>query len=115
KTSEDDFVIPGLKPGQPLSQHVMKTLMREMGYGGTATAHGFRASFKTWASAETDFPTEAIELALSHKIGGRLEAAYQRGDLLEKRRLLSKAWGDFCLSLMSPSHSKDERGTETTG
>src|SRR5262249_16380914 len=103
QTSDEDFIFPGLKPGQPLSQHVMKTLMRDMGYNGTATAHGFRASFKTWATEQTDFPYEAIELALSHKIGGRLEAAYWRGELLEKRRLLSKACGDFCLTLCPPS------------
>jgi integrase len=46
KRSEDDFVFPGLKTGKPLSQHVMKTLMRCMGYAGIATAHGFRSSFK---------------------------------------------------------------------
>jgi integrase len=105
KSSEDDFVFPGRKPGQPLSQHVMKTLMRAMGYNGVATAHGFRSSFKDWAHEQTDFPTEAIELALAHAVGNKVEAAYRRGDLLEKRRLLSKAWGDFCLGLTPLSAS----------
>jgi integrase len=50
KSSDDDFVFPGRKPGQPLSQHVMKTLMRAMGYNGVAIAHGFRSSFKDWAT-----------------------------------------------------------------
>jgi integrase len=104
KGSEDDFVFPGRKAGKPLSQHVMKTLMRYMGYNGVATAHGFRSAFKDWATEQTDFSNEVIELALAHSIG-KVEAAYRRGDLLEKRRLLSKAWGDFCLGLTSPSAS----------
>ena len=99
KSSEDDFVFPGIKPGQPIGQHVMKTLMRYMGYTGIATAHGFRSTFKDWATEQTDFRTEAIELALAHAVGSKVEAAYRRGELLEKRRLLSKAWGDFCLGL----------------
>jgi integrase len=105
KSSEDDFVFPGRKPGRPLSQHVMKTLMRYMGYTGIASAHGFRSSFKDWATEQTDFSTEAIELALAHAVGNKVEAAYRRGDLLEKRRLLSKAWADFCLGLTSPAAS----------
>jgi len=73
--------------------------MRYMGYTGIATAHGFRSTFKDWATEQTDFRTEAIELALAHAVASKVEAAYRRGDLLEPRRLLSKAWGDFCLGL----------------
>jgi integrase len=99
KRSEDDFVFPGIEPGKPIGQHVMKTLMNLMDYNGIASTHGFRSSFKDWATEQTDFSTEAIELALAHTVGNKVEAAYRRGDLLEKRRLLSKAWGDFCLGL----------------
>ena len=105
KRSEDEFVFPGIKPGKPIGQHVMKTLMNYMGYNGIASTHGFRSSFKDWATEQTAFPTEAIELALAHAVGNRTEAAYRRGDLLEKRRLLSKAWGDFCLGLTSVAAS----------
>jgi integrase len=105
KRSEDEFVFPGIKPGKPIGQHVMKTLMNYMGYNGIASTHGFRSSFKDWATEETDFPTEAIELALAHAVGNKVEAAYRRSDLLEKRRLLSKAWGDFCLGLTSVAAS----------
>jgi integrase len=105
KGNEDDFVFPGRKIGRPLGQHVMKTLMRYLGYTGIASAHGFRSSFKDWAHEQTDFSTETIELALAHAVGNKVEAAYRRGDLLEKRRLLSKAWGDFCLGLTFPSAS----------
>ena len=83
----------------------MKTLMRDMGYNGVATAHGFRASFKDWATERTNFRTEAIEMALAHAVGSRVEAAYRRGDLLEERRLLSEAWGKFCLSFWLPADS----------
>jgi hypothetical protein len=48
---------------------------------------------------------QAIELALAHAVGNKVEAAYRRGDLFEKRRLLSKAWGDFCLGLTPPTAS----------
>ena len=105
KNSEDDFVFPGRKPGRPLGQHVMKTMMRDMGYNGVATAHGFRSSFKDWATEQTEFSTEIVELALAHAIGV-VEPAYRRGDLLEKRRLLSTAWAGFRLGLTSPSVSK---------
>ena len=122
KRSDDDFVFPGLKPGKPTGQHVMKTLMRDMGYNGIATTHGFRSSFKDWATEQTDFPTEPIELALAHAVGNKVEAAYRRGDLLEKRRLLSKAWGDFCRGLTPveasnlisfPAPVPDARATQT--
>jgi hypothetical protein len=53
----------------------MKTLMRYMGFNGIASTHGFRSAFKDWATEQTDFPTEAIELALAHSIG-KVEAAY---------------------------------------
>jgi integrase len=122
KRSEDEFVFPGLEPGKPIGQHVMKTLLRFMGYNGIATTHGFRSSFKDWATEQTDFPTEAIELALAHAVGNKVEAAYRRGDLLEKRQLLSKAWGDFCLGLTPlaasnvvpfPGPVSDDRTTQT--
>jgi integrase len=105
KRSEDDFVFPGIEPGKPIGQHVMKTLMNLIGYKGIASTHGFRSSFKDWATEQTDFSNEAIELALAHTVGNKVEAAYRRGDLLEKRRLLSKAWGDFCLGLTPPAAS----------
>ena len=63
--------------------------------GSEATVHGFRSSFKDWASETTNFPNEVSEMALSHRIANQVEAAYRRGDLLEKRRHLMQAWTDF--------------------
>ena len=62
-----------------------------------ATAHGFRSTFRDWVSEETDFPGEVAEMALAHAIGSKVEKAYRRGKLLEKRRELMNAWAVFAL------------------
>lgn len=62
-----------------------------------ATAHGFRSTFRDWCAEETDFPGEVAEMALAHTIGSKVEAAYRRGHLLEKRRELMDAWAKFAL------------------
>jgi integrase len=89
------FVFPGSKPGQPLSNMAFLMLLRRMGRGDL-TAHGFRATFKTWASERTGFQNEIVEIALAHVVGSKVEAAYRRGDLFEKRRRLMDAWTEFC-------------------
>jgi integrase len=63
---------------------------------GRLTGHGFRATFKTWATERTNFPREVIEAALAHVAGDKIEAAYQRGDLFDKRRRLMTAWSEYC-------------------
>jgi len=60
------------------------------------TVHGTRASFKTWASDQTLFQNEVIEASLAHAVGGKVEQAYQRGSMFEKRRRLMDAWAEFC-------------------
>jgi integrase len=60
------------------------------------TAHGFRSTFRDWAAETTNFPREAAEAALAHAIGDKVEAAYRRGDLFEKRRKLMDAWSAYC-------------------
>ena len=62
---------------------------------GAVTAHGFRATFKTWSAEATGFPSEVVEMALGHAVGNKVEAAYQRGDMMEKRRSLMNAWSAF--------------------
>lgn len=71
----------------------MTMLLRRMGVN--ATAHGFRSAFRDWASEQTDFPREVCEMALAHSVENKVEAAYRRGDLLEKRRELMQRWADF--------------------
>ena len=60
------------------------------------TVHGFRATFKTWASEMTAYPNFVVEMALAHAIPSAVEAAYQRGDLIEKRRRLMEDWAKYC-------------------
>jgi integrase len=60
--------------------------------------HGFRSTFRTWASEHTQFPREVCEMALAHTLNDKVEAAYNRGDLLEKRRLLMNEWDAFIQS-----------------
>ena len=66
--------------------------------GVAATVHGFRSTFADWAAEQTDFPREVREMAPAHAVGDRVEAAYRRGDLFEKRRRLAEVWSDFCAS-----------------
>ncbi len=91
----DAFVFPGGKTGKPLSNMAFLMLLRRMGRGDL-TAHGFRATFKTWASERTSFQNEIVEAALAHVIGGKVEQAYRRGDMFEKRRRLMQQWATFC-------------------
>ena len=89
------FVFPGGKAGKPLSNLAMLMLMRRMGRADL-TAHGFRATFKTWASERTSFQNEIVEASLAHVVGGKVEQAYMRGDLFDKRRRLMDAWASYC-------------------
>ena len=60
------------------------------------TVHGFRSTFRDWAAERTNFPNEVAEAALAHAISDKVEAAYRRGDLFEKRVQLMNAWARFC-------------------
>jgi integrase len=91
----DAAAFPGRKHGTPLSNMAFLMLLRRMGHGDL-TAHGFRATFKTWASERTSFQNEVVEAALAHVIGGKVEQAYRRGDLFDKRRKLMEAWATYC-------------------
>ena len=93
---QSEFVFQGDKPKRPLSTMAFAMLLRRMGVD--ATTHGFRSSFKDWATERTSFPHELSEMALAHAIKDKTEAAYRRGDLLEKRRQLMTAWARFCAS-----------------
>jgi integrase len=62
------------------------------------TVHGFRSTFRDWAAETTAYTAELSEMALAHNIGSKVEAAYRRGDLFEKRRRLMADWGQYCLT-----------------
>jgi integrase len=74
--------------------------LRRMGRGDL-TAHGFRSTFSSWAHAQTAYPSDVIEMALAHTIGDRVKAAYQRDDLITKRRMLMADWARFCATVAS--------------
>ena len=88
------MVFLGHKANRPLDKMVMPKLIDAMGYSNI-TIHGFRSSFRTWATERSNFPREICEAALAHIIGDKSEQAYQRSDALEKRRKLMEAWGTF--------------------
>ena len=90
----DALIFPGMKRDKPVSDMTLTKVMRDMDL--TAVPHGFRSSFKDWASETTSFPNELSEAALAHAIPNKSEAAYRRGNLLEKRRGLMDAWADYC-------------------
>ena len=94
RTQGSDLVFPGTVRGKPLSDMTLTKVLRDMGLD--CTAHGFRSSFRDWVSEETTFDGTVAEAALAHAIENKVEAAYRRGNLLEKRRALMAAWGDYC-------------------
>jgi integrase len=90
-----EFVFPGWKAGTGLSDGAMLALLRKMDVG-PYTPHGFRSTFRDWAAEEAhQFSNETIELALAHTIKNKAEAAYRRGDQLERRRELMAAWSKY--------------------
>lgn len=90
---ESPFLFPGQKAGKPLSNMAFEMTLRRMEV--PVTAHGFRSSFRDWTAEATSYPNEVAEMALAHVLKNRVEAAYRRGDLLEKRRGLMEEWSSF--------------------
>jgi integrase len=92
----NNHVFIGLR-GYRLSNTAMAALLKRMGRDNT-TVHGFRSTFRDWAAERTNYPNHVVEMALAHVIDNRVEAAYRRGDLFEKRRRLMAEWSRYCLS-----------------
>ena len=95
------YIFPGARAGRPLSNMALLQLMRGMGHGvggekSDAVPHGFRSAFRDWAGEVSYFPRDVCEMALAHVIENKVEAAYRRGDLFEKRRAMMQAWADWC-------------------
>lgn len=90
----DEYVFRGRYPNTPMSNMAMLQLTRRMRAG--VVPHGFRSTFRTWAAEQTNYPRDVCEMSLAHVIGDQTEAAYQRGDLFEKRRRLIAEWARYC-------------------
>jgi integrase len=93
-SADSELIFPSPTTARSLSYNTLLHVLQKR-VGSKATVHGFRSSFKDWTAETTNFPNEVSEMALSHKISNSVEAAYRRGDLLEKRRELMNAWEDF--------------------
>jgi integrase len=94
---DGEFVFPGAKADRPLSNMAMLEIMRGM-RGKGSTVHGFRSTFRDWTSEQTAYPHELCEIALAHAVSDKTEAAYRRGDMMEKRRRLMADWATYCES-----------------
>src|SRR5271166_119658 len=92
--SDSHYVFPGHRHGRPLSHRSVELTLRTL--EADATCHGFRSSFADWRGDATRFPRELAEAALAHVIGDQTEAAYRRGDALERRREMMNGWARYC-------------------
>ena len=116
---ESSLVFPGSREGKPLSDMSLTAVIRRMHESATqdggegyvdpleldengnprlATVHGMRSAFSDWAAEATAYPRDMVELALAHMVGDKVEAAYRRGDMLDKRKRMMDAWGEHCAS-----------------
>jgi integrase len=114
ETRRNEYVFPGDVKGEPLSDMALTEVIRRMNEARTKAGlprwvdpkrggrdvvpHGFRSTFRDWVSEVTEFPDALGEAAIAHVKGDKVEAAYKRGDLFEKRRILMNTWSDYCIS-----------------
>src|SRR5262249_1221242 len=91
---EGQYLFVGRFPGSKMDTSAMGTLLKRMGHN--VTAHGMRASFRTWAGERTNYPREVVEAALAHIIGDAAEPAYAGGDMPARRRQLMEEWSVYC-------------------
>lgn len=99
--SRGKYVFPGRQANSPLSNMALLQLLRRMGRTDL-TSHGFRSTFRDWTAECTNHPREIAESALAHTLESKVEAAYLRGDLFEKRARLMADWASFCNGLDVP-------------
>jgi integrase len=88
-------VFIGQRAGEGLGHVALGGVLKRMGRTDI-TPHGFRSTFRDWASESTAFPDVVVEMALAHQVGSQVERAYRRGDLFHRRRKLMDAWAKFC-------------------
>ncbi|WP_281650192.1 phage integrase central domain-containing protein [Novacetimonas hansenii] len=118
----DSCVFPGRR-GKPISLMAMTMMLRRMNGMGTddvihwkdditgepIVPHGFRSTFRDWAAEQTNYPREMAEAALAHEKDNKVEAAYARSDLLERRRPMMQEWGNWCFSRMLGDCPADDK------
>ena len=99
----NELVFP-MRSGRSIAASTLPKMLRQ--HQVAAVAHGFRSSFRDWAAEKTDHPREVIEAALAHVVPNKVEAAYARSDLFERRRLLMDDWGEY---VGEPAHDSAQR------
>jgi integrase len=104
-----DLVFPGARRGRKLTD--LTRVLERLNHGAI-TVHGFRSTFRDWCaeSVANSFPREVCEHALAHSLPDKTEAAYRRGDLIEKRTLLMQAWADYCAKIPTAANVTPIRG-----
>ena len=111
KVSQGEYIFPGVRSGKPMTDMSLTSLVKRMDAervrdgverwldktsGKRIVPHGFRSSIRDWAAEVTHYPGEMAEMALAHTVGNKVEAAYRRGDMFEKRRQLMADWATWC-------------------
>ena len=96
RTRVNEVIFPSQR-GRPLADPMMSKFMKDNGY--ESRPHGFRATFRSWAEEQTDAEWEVKEISLGHSVGNKVERAYQRSDLLNKRRGLLTHWAKFIVDV----------------
>ena len=96
----EKVVFPSIRDRKPLSDMTLTAVLRRMGRKNL-TVHGFRSTFRDWAAEATDFPAEMAEMALAHTVSNKVEAAYRRGDMFDKRLKMMNDWAATCQSKVS--------------
>jgi integrase len=96
KVCTSGLIFPGDRRGRPFSDGVLLKLLRTMELPSNPTVHGFRSTFSDWAKETTSHPPFVVEAALAHKNADKVEAAYSRGDLFQKRHVLMRDWSKAC-------------------
>ena len=89
-----EFIFPGSKVSSPMSDMTLTAVLRRM-LRTDITVHGFRSTFRDWAAETTNYPNELAEMTLAHVVSNKVEAAYRRGDMLEKRFSMMNEWANF--------------------
>lgn len=103
REKDNPHLFTGGNPGKGLSTAAMAELLKGFDLpsdtpGRQPVVHGFRSTFRDWAAEQTSYPNEMLEMALAHTVSDKTEAAYRRGDLMEKRRRLMSDWAAYCAS-----------------
>lgn len=103
--AKSKLVFPNDRTGARMSPNALLAILKRM-KRSDVTVHGFRSAFRDWVGEETNFPNDAAELALAHKVADKVEAAYRRGSMFNKRRSMMEAWAQYCAKPAAKTQGK---------